>query len=102
MIHSPRAGRAACIALNCLLIAGFLPWRATSALGADESQGSTSPSITEERFAIHGQFTYVEQETDSFRAPYAGPNSLSPDQGRETTDLTLYTGARLWSGEEIW
>jgi high affinity Mn2+ porin len=55
-----------------------------------------------EQFAIHGQFTYVEQETDSFKAPYAGPNSLSPREGRETADLTLYAGARLWSGAEIW
>jgi high affinity Mn2+ porin len=89
-------------ALNFLLIVGLLSWRATSALAADESQDSTLPTIKEERFAIHGQFTYVEQETDSFRAPYSGPNSLSPDQGRETTDITLYAGARLWSGAEIW
>jgi high affinity Mn2+ porin len=55
-----------------------------------------------EQFAIHGQFTYVEQETGSFNAPYAGPNSLSPTEGRETTDLTLYAGTRLWPGAEIW
>jgi high affinity Mn2+ porin len=96
------AMRAACIARNFLAIVGFLSWRATGALAADESQESALPSIAEQRFAIHGQFTYVEQNTESFRAPYAGPNSLSPDQGRETTDLTLYAGARLWSGAEIW
>jgi high affinity Mn2+ porin len=96
------AVRAARVAPNFLAIVGFLSWRATSALAADESQDSALPSITEQRFAIHGQFTYVEQNTESFRAPYAGPNSLSPDQGRETTDLTLYAGARLWSGAEIW
>jgi high affinity Mn2+ porin len=96
------AVRAACIARNFLAIVGFLSWRATSALAADESQDSALPSIAEQRFAIHGQFTYVEQNTESFRAPYAGPNSLSPDQGRETTDLTIYAGARLWSGAEIW
>ena len=72
---------------------------AASAFSADDSQ---ERSVVEERFALHGQFTYVEQQTDSFRAPYAGPNSLSPNQGRETTDLTLYAGARLWSGAEIW
>jgi high affinity Mn2+ porin len=96
------AVRAAYIARNFLAIVGFLSWRATSALAADESQDSALPSIAEQRFAIHGQFTYVEQNTESFRAPYAGPNSLSPDQGRETTDLTIYAGARLWSGAEIW
>ena len=86
--YRPRAAaRAAGIPLNFVLIAGFLSWRATSAVAGDDSQNSALPSVTEERFAIHGQFTYVEQGTDSFRAPYAGPNSLSPNQGRETTDL---------------
>ncbi len=51
---------------------------------------------------MHGQFTYVEQETSGFTAPYRGPNSLSPDKGAETTDATLYLGARLWEGAEAW
>jgi high affinity Mn2+ porin len=55
-----------------------------------------------EQFAVHGQFTYVEQETAAFAAPYRGPNSLSPIRGAETTDATLYLGARLWSGTELW
>ena len=69
---------------------------------ADENQPTGATDVVGEQFAIHGQFTYVEQETDSFKAPYAGPNSLSPKEGRETADLTLYAGARLWSGAEIW
>lgn len=69
---------------------------------ADENQPTGATDVVGEQFAIHGQFTYVEQETDSFKAPYAGPNSLSPREGRETADLTLYAGARLWSGAEIW
>jgi len=56
----------------------------------------------EESFATHGQFTYVEQETSGFNAPYAGRNSLSPDRGAETIDATLYLGARLWPGAEGW
>ena len=56
----------------------------------------------EETFAVHAQFTYVEQETSRFHAPYAGPNSLSPGRGAETTDATLYLGARLWPGAEGW
>jgi high affinity Mn2+ porin len=64
----------------------------------------SSPAADEagERFAIHGQLTYVEQETDSFTAPYRGPNSLSPDSGKETVDATLFIGSRLWSGAEGW
>ena len=59
-------------------------------------------SAAESRFALHGQATYTEQETDGFHAPYAGPNSLSPSIGRETADATLYLGARLWRGAELW
>ena len=55
-----------------------------------------------ETFAVHGQFTYIEQETSRFNAPYAGPNSLAPDRGAETIDATLYLGTRLWPGAEGW
>jgi high affinity Mn2+ porin len=53
-------------------------------------------------FAVHGQFTYVDQQTMGFNAPYRGTNSLSPNAGAETTDATIYLGARPWSGTEIW
>jgi high affinity Mn2+ porin len=55
-----------------------------------------------DRFALNWQATYVEQETSGFDAPYRGPNSLSPNAGKETVDVTLYGGARLWSGAEAW
>lgn len=55
-----------------------------------------------ENYALHGQFTYVEQETLGFSAPYAGSNSLTPNEGRETTDATVFLGRRLWSDAEIW
>jgi len=71
-------------------------------MAADSSQDSTSQPLSEERFAIHGQTTYVEQETNAFRAPYSGANSLSPSIGRETVDATLFIGARLWPGAEGW
>ena len=65
--------------------------------------GNADPETTpEQRFAVHGQATYVEQSTDDFYAPYRGRNSLSPDQGRETSDVTLSLGARLWHGAEAW
>ncbi|HEX4645818.1 MAG TPA: carbohydrate porin [Verrucomicrobiae bacterium] len=56
----------------------------------------------DEAFALHGQFTYIEQETSGFNAPYRGTNSLSPNRGAETTDATLYLGAKPWCGAEIW
>jgi high affinity Mn2+ porin len=67
----------------------------------DSDTADTSPT-PDERYAVHGQATYVEQDTDDFRAPYRGRNSLTPDRGRETSDLTLYVGARLWRGAEFW
>ena len=72
---------------------------------AEASAGTTAGTTADaapEAFAVHGQFTYVEQETDAFAAPYRGPNSLSPGIGRETFDATLYLGARLWPGAEGW
>lgn len=56
----------------------------------------------DDHFDWHGQFTYVEQRTDGFHAPYSGANSLPAAQGRQTADLTLYLGARPWAGAEIW
>jgi high affinity Mn2+ porin len=90
------------LVLNLALPLGLLCSYAPNLVAADESGAGASQSMPEERFAIHGQATYVEQETDSFRAPYAGQNSLSPGRGRETIDATLFIGARLWSGAEGW
>ena len=72
---------------------GRLPTEATPHGWQEESR---------DRFSIHWQATYVEQETLGFNAPYSGPNSLSPNTGRETVDTTLFLGARLWSGAEAW
>jgi high affinity Mn2+ porin len=55
-----------------------------------------------DRFAFHGQTTYVHQYAFPFRSPYRGQNSLNPNQGRETWDVTFYAGARLWEGAELW
>jgi high affinity Mn2+ porin len=63
---------------------------------------AASAAADEQEFAVHGQFTYVEQETGGFNTPYRGTNSLTPNKGAETTDATLYLGARLWSGAEVW
>ncbi|HWE99997.1 MAG TPA: carbohydrate porin [Caulobacteraceae bacterium] len=67
---------------------------------ASDSQASDSPPQT---FAFHAQATVLDQANASFHAPYQGPNSLWPHaNGRETADLTLYAGARLWKGAEVW
>jgi high affinity Mn2+ porin len=61
------------------------------------------PSAFEtDRFAFHGQATYVNQYDPPFSTPYKGTNSLAPNIGRETSDVTLYAGMRLWNGAEAW
>jgi high affinity Mn2+ porin len=54
-------------------------------------------------FAVHGQATFTDQGYPSFRSPSEGTNSLSGGgQNRETFDLTLSTGVKLWQGAEFW
>lgn len=87
----------------CFFLTMGLPIvHASSVQAADESLDRTLSLITEERFAIHGQLTYVVQATDGFRAPYSGLNSLSPARNDETVDATLFLGAGLWHGAEFW
>ena len=68
----------------------------------DSALSTTTAQDSSDRFAAHWQATYVEQDSLGFHAPYRGPNSLSPHEGRETTDMTLYVGARLWQNAELW
>jgi high affinity Mn2+ porin len=58
---------------------------------------------TADVFAVHGQATYVQQSYPAFRSPYEGTNSLTGGaQSKETFDLTLSTGVKLWRGAEFW
>jgi high affinity Mn2+ porin len=74
-------------------------------LGSDSSKpenlfGIAAPET--DMWALHGQTTFVNQYAFPFRAPYRGRNSLDSNSGRETWDVTLYGGLRLWSGAEFW
>ncbi len=73
---------------------------APAVVAASEPDASSEPPGA--RYSLHMQATYVEQESLPFHAPYSGPNSLSPGIARETADLTVYLGLRLWSGAEAW
>jgi high affinity Mn2+ porin len=56
-----------------------------------------------EDWSLHGQATLVEQYHPAFRSLYRGANSLDPgSRGDETFDATLFLGARLWQGGEIY
>jgi high affinity Mn2+ porin len=93
--------RTACRRGTALLALGVVCAAAPYAR-AGESPDDIATPIAEERWAIHGQVTYTVQADDGFNAPYAGPNSLTPSRNEETTDATLFLGARLWRGAEIW
>jgi high affinity Mn2+ porin len=60
-----------------------LLWLATVPVTARADE----PPATTEDVAIHGQATYVLQAIPAFRSPYAGDNSLTPNQAKETVDL---------------
>ena len=98
-----RAGRwtSALLVITVLTLGGWSSVRGQNAPAAQAKASVVAPKPPS-RFAIYGQATYIEQESDQFHAPYSGPNSLTPDIGRETTDATLYLGARLWQGAEFW
>jgi high affinity Mn2+ porin len=70
--------------------------------GLSDFLGKGPSALELDRFAFHGQTTYAHQYAFPFRSPYRGQNSLIPNQGRETWDVTFYAGARLWDGAELW
>ena len=52
---------------------------------------------------FHGQTTFVWQGYPAIRSPYSGAQSLpGSGEGRETVDVTLAVGMRLWHGAELW
>jgi high affinity Mn2+ porin len=72
---------------------GSSNYRPTSALTDPES----------DRWEIHGQTTFLGQGYPAFRAPYSGPNSLTPaPQAQQTWSNSLYLNARLWQGGEVY
>ncbi|RUL72980.1 carbohydrate porin [Dyella choica] len=67
------------------------------------AQTSNSTDTSEERWNFHAQTTYVYQHKDGFSAPYTGPQSLSTaPEDSYTWTFTMYMGARLWKGSEIY
>lgn len=80
----------------CFLTIGFLA--ATTPIRAAE----TAPSAMD-GLSLHGQMTFVEQYHPAFHATYTGQNSLDPgNRGNETFDATVFAGARVWQGGELY
>ena len=78
--------------------------------GNDALPASALPMVTKAPAApdldnvnFHGQTTFVWQGYPAIRSPFEGANSLPRGgQGRQTTDVTLFAGVRLWRGAELW
>jgi high affinity Mn2+ porin len=53
--------------------------------------------------SLHGQSTFVYQGYPAFRSPYEGAQSLpGVGEARDTFDISLFLGLRLWKGAEFW
>jgi high affinity Mn2+ porin len=71
--------------------------------GGGAPAAASAAAVAAEDWNLHGQFTAVEQAHPGFHAPYSGANSLAPGgSGKETVDLTLFGGARLWHGAALY
>jgi high affinity Mn2+ porin len=78
--------------------------------GNDALPASALPMVTKapavpdlDNVNFHGQTTFVWQGYPAIRSPYEGANSLPRGgQGRESSDVTLFAGVRLWRGAELW
>ncbi|MBU6269311.1 MAG: carbohydrate porin [Sphingomonadales bacterium] len=79
-----------------------LSFVALLALAQPAHAADSADPVPDQAFAAHIQETTVVQGVGGFASPYAADNSLLPHQVKATTDVTLYLGARLWQGAEVW
>jgi high affinity Mn2+ porin len=87
------------LAMICCLV-GAMPANAEDAVPIAGDASAADPGA---RWSLHAQLTNVTQYHPPFHSPFRGANSLDPgNHADETTDLTLFAGARLWSGAEAY
>jgi high affinity Mn2+ porin len=109
---SPAKSGAAMVIAAVAMTMSFGPAQAQS-LNDPSQQTPTAPGAAPpqtpdpqaggEDFALLGQSTFTLQGDAPFHSPFRGPNSLAAGgEARETFDATLYAGARLWKGAEVW
>ena len=85
------------------VVLGISLGAAVSASAGDASGRAGHSRASPARFDLHFQFTSVTQYHPGFSADYSGQNSLIPDPEHATTvTSTLFLGARLWHGAELY
>jgi hypothetical protein len=98
--------RRAIAPLALLLALGLAPAHAqevdTGGQPGAAAQEGQRPVEEPDRFAIHGQTTYVWQRKPAFNAAYSGENSLGTQRDKSYSwTATLDLGVRLWQGAEF-
>jgi high affinity Mn2+ porin len=91
--------------LSCLVIAGSAraAYAQLAPVASSENAVAVAPSPANERFSVHGQSTFVEQYHPAFHSAYTGPLSLDPgSDADETLSVSLFLGARLGRGAEVY
>lgn len=59
--------------------------------------------LNSDDISLHGQATFTWQGYPAIHSAYSGEQSLpAGGEGRETADMTLFLGFRLWQGAELW
>lgn len=60
-------------------------------------------TVKQQRFNLHFQQTIITQSKPGFSAKYTGDNSLLPtSETQSSLTTTLYGGARLWKGAQVY
>ncbi|WP_454753704.1 carbohydrate porin [Cupriavidus necator] len=89
-----------------LLGIGLAPAHAQDASESQPTPGvaprNTASDPMEDRFAFHGQATYIWQRKPSFGAAYSGEHSLGTERAKSYSfTSTLDLGLGLWQGAEF-
>jgi high affinity Mn2+ porin len=88
------------LTLAAILLASAWAERAIAQTGESQQNGSSAEGQTQS-WNWHVQNTDIMQGYPPFSAKYSGPNSLpTGGQIRETVEVDLFAGARLWRGAE--
>ena len=84
-------------ALTLLILSAALPMHVVA------QENDKKDSTANSRFSLHFQTTYIYQYKPAFAAKYSGVNSIEPYEEKvNSITATLYMGARLWKGAELY